>query len=79
MVELQCTYFATNISVNDGIREKKITFWKIEKNSKVTLNKRLCLWYFQAQGQLYISERKTCVFSVWTNVDIKIELIEEDK
>lgn len=48
IVEIKCPYSARDMSVNDGIKEKKITFWKIDKDSKVTLNKRH--WYYQVQG-----------------------------
>lgn len=80
IVEIKCPYSAKGMSVADGIKMKKITFWKIEKNGTVKLDKKHN-WYYQAQGQimLNVTRRKTCIFAVWTDVDLKIEIIEEDK
>ncbi|XP_060803394.1 uncharacterized protein LOC132902430 [Amyelois transitella] len=77
IVEIKCPYAARDLSVDDAIKTKKILFWKISKDGNTVLNKRHD-WFFQAQGQIHIAQRKTCIFAVWTNVDMKIEMIEED-
>lgn len=78
IVELKCPYAARDQSVDDAIEAKKIIFWKKTKNGNTILNKKHD-WFFQAQGQIHIAQRKTCIFAVWTNVDMKIEVIDEDK
>lgn len=78
IVEIKCPYSARGMSINNAIREKKITFWKIEKDGNTNLNKKH-EWYFQAQGQIHITQRNTCIFAVWTDVDMKVEIINEDK
>lgn len=78
IVEIKCPYTARELSVDDAIKAKKNNFWKINKDGNTILNKRHD-WFFQAQGQLHITQRKTCIFAVWTNVDMKIELIDQDK
>lgn len=75
IVEIKCPYSARDMSVEDGIREKKINFWKRDKEGNINRNKNHD-WYFQAQGQLHVRQRKTCIFAVWTEVDMKVELID---
>lgn len=77
IVEIKCLYSAAGMSVDEGIKFKKNTFRK-ESESELTVNKRHD-WYYQAQGQLHITRRSVCIFTVWTDVDMKIEFIERDK
>lgn len=37
------------------------------------------VYYYQVQGQLDVTERKYCIFSVWTTVDVKyVKLLKDD-
>jgi len=77
VVEVKCPYSAFNMSAEEAIQTKKITFWKydpITKEYSVNFN---CPWYFQIQGQLEVTNRKGCIFGVWTglNQPIKTEYI----
>jgi len=77
IVEVKCPYSAFNMPVDEAIKSKKITFWKYnQKNDTFVVNPN-CPWYYQIQGQLEVTNRKGCIFGIWTgaNYSMKIEYI----
>lgn len=88
IVEVKCPYSAFKMSVEDAIRQRKITFWQVERKNKKSnqlpkilgLNKKHH-WYYQVQGQLHITKRKKCFFVVWCgdgHDQMRVEEIERD-
>lgn len=74
IVEIKCPYSAKNISARQAIEEKKITFWA--KTGEINKRHR---WYYQIQGQLFITKRSYCCFAVWTPHGIQHEVIFKDE
>lgn len=78
IIEIKCPSSAKGMTVHDAIVKKKITFWKLfEKKYRVNQNHD---WYFQVQGQLHISNKRSCILAVWTgsNFPLKVEYILRD-
>ena len=79
ILEIKCPSSCSNLSPEEGIQKRKITFWSINKKNKTqTVNKKH-IYYYQIQGQLQITKRKYCLFVVWTPKGTKIEKIERDE
>ncbi|GBP21051.1 hypothetical protein EVAR_11082_1 [Eumeta japonica] len=78
IIEIKCPKSAFCLHPDDAIKEKKIRMWKTIKNN-VVLNKSHD-WYYQVQGQLYITKKDKCLFAVWTGSEhpLKTALIERD-
>lgn len=72
LVEIKCPYSARQMTPEEGIRTKKITFWQ---NNEINKNHK---WYYQVQGQLHITRRSYCIFAVWTPHGLKTETILRD-
>ena len=81
IIEMKCTSSCSNLSLEEGIHTRKITFWSINKKNKTTqsMNKKHVYYYYQIQGQLQITKHKYCLFVVWTPKGTKIERIERDE
>lgn len=45
------------MGLNEAIEQKKVTFWKTNKNGEIEVNKTHN-WFYQIQGQLHITQRK---------------------
>lgn len=80
IIEIKCSVSGKDMNPDDAIRDKKIMYWKCNRNGEIVLNKKHP-FYYQVQGQLNITERAYCYFAVWTgcNHQLKIERIERDK
>jgi len=85
IVEIKCSYSARDLSPEEGILAGKITCWRKEKDSsdsqpKFIFNKSH-KYYYQIQSQLHYSNRKECIFAVYTEKEpfIKIEIIQRDE
>jgi putative phage-type endonuclease len=76
LVEIKCPFSAFNMKIEEAIDRKKINFWNKNDHS---INKKHA-WYYQIQGQLHVTKRKTCILAVWIsgNDNFKIERIEQD-
>lgn len=79
IVEIKCPSSASNMSPNEAIDQKKITFCTrdIYDLNKIKL-KPNHNYFYQIQGQLQITERKYCIFIVWTPKGLAYEKIEKD-
>jgi len=78
LVELKCPFSAANLTPEDGIRQRKITFWKINKSKDIFEINTNHKYYYQLQGQLHVTGRKFGIIAYWTKMGIKYETIERD-
>lgn len=79
IVEVKCPASAENLTPDEGILQKKITFWTLKKSGEIGDINKKHNWYFQVQGQLNVCQKKYCQFGVWTPKGVKIERIERDE
>lgn len=79
IVEIKCPFSAAEITPEEGILTKKITFWQIKKNATIGDYKKKHNYHFQVQGQLHITKRKYCIFCVWTKKGFRTENIVYDE
>lgn len=79
VIEVKCPIAPYNIGINAAIQEGKMHFWRVNKKTGcVEVNKKSD-WFFQAQGQLHICQKETCVLAAWYgNNLIKTEIIQKD-
>ncbi|KAK5643017.1 hypothetical protein RI129_009184 [Pyrocoelia pectoralis] len=73
LLEIKCPYSARDMTPEEGIKQRKITFW--DKNGVINIKHK---WYYQIQGQLHVTRRIYCVFCVWTPHGVKTETIFAD-
>jgi len=78
LIELKCPFSAANITPEEGIHQRKITLWKINKNKEIIGINTNHKYFYQVQGQLHITGRKFGIIAYWTNKGIKYETIERD-
>jgi len=78
LVELKCPLSAANITPEEGIFQRKITLWKINKNKDIIGINTNHKYYYQVQGQLHVTGRRFGIIAYWTNKGIKYETIERD-
>lgn len=78
LVELKCPFSAANLTPEDGIRQKKIKFWKINKNIDIFEINTNHNYYYQLQGQLHVTGRQFGIIAYWTKMGIKYEIIERN-
>jgi len=72
-MEIKCPFSAAEITPEEGILTKKITFWQLQKNGTIGDYKKKHNYHFQVQGQFYVTKRKYCIFCVWPNKDSKLK------
>lgn len=78
LVELKCPFSAADLTLEDGIRQKKITFWKVNISKDIFEINTKHKYYFQLQGQLHVTGREFGFIAYWTKVGIKYEKIKRD-
>ncbi|KAL4091408.1 hypothetical protein QTP88_026104 [Uroleucon formosanum] len=78
LVEIKCPLSAANLTPEEGIRQRKITLWKINKNKEIIGINTHHKYYYQVQGQLHVTERTFGIIAYWTNKGMKYETIEKD-
>lgn len=78
LAEIKCPYSAADMTPEEGIKKKKITCWKTDKNGTALELKKNHKWFYQIQGQLNICQKDYCVFAVWTRKGLKHEIIKRD-
>lgn len=77
IMEVKCPYTLKNLTIEDGIKNKKINY--LQFNEKLEINlKRNHNYYYQIQGQLHLTKKEFCYFMVWSNMSFHIEKIERD-
>lgn len=79
IIEIKCPSSCVNMTPDEAIFSRKVTFWCIDKFKKsiLGLNKKHS-YYYQVQGQLRVTKRQYCLFVLWTPQGIKTERIERD-
>jgi hypothetical protein len=78
LVEIKCPYSAANMTPDEGIINKKIDFWSINKDGSIgSLKKTLVLLSSTRINENYT--KNVCVFAVRTPKGIKTETILFDK
>jgi hypothetical protein len=70
----------SGLTPEDAIKSKKFLFFKQNlKNKQIEVNKRH-KYFFQVQGQLQISNRKYCIFVLWTPLGVYTKkILREDE
>lgn len=77
ILEIKCPYKAQNMKPEDAISKNLIKFATfIDGHFQL---KRTDKYYYQVQGQLYVTGKKVCYFTVWTQLGIVYEIIEPDE
>ncbi|XP_050064899.1 uncharacterized protein LOC126553828 [Aphis gossypii] len=79
IVEVKCPSSAEYLTPEEGIKQKKITFWTLNKSGEIGGINKKHNWYYQVQGQLNVCQKIFCQFAVWSPKGIKIEKIERDE
>lgn len=78
IVEFKCPYAARHVHPIDAMLKKISDIHRIfDKTDDTRLNQRHA-YYFQVQGQLHITQRKFCIFAVWTPLGLKYTIVERD-
>ncbi|XP_028129072.2 uncharacterized protein LOC114325263 isoform X1 [Diabrotica virgifera virgifera] len=77
LVEIKCPYKSQNVTPEEGIRSKLIQCATLENN--VFKLKREDKYYYQVQGQLFVTGRQYCYFVVWTPLGLLYERIIKDE
>uniref|UniRef100_A0A1B6E5X2 Uncharacterized protein n=1 Tax=Clastoptera arizonana TaxID=38151 RepID=A0A1B6E5X2_9HEMI len=62
----------------ETIKARKCTFWTLDKNGEVGDINRNHHFYYQIQGQLRVTRRQFCYFTLWLPKGIKITKIDRD-
>lgn len=73
VVEVKCPYSAKDMTPEDGINKRLITFWR----QNGTINKQHN-WFYQIQGQMHICQVEKGYLGCWTNCGLKVEEICKD-
>ncbi|KAJ8910420.1 hypothetical protein NQ315_013878 [Exocentrus adspersus] len=74
LVEVKCPYSARDLTPDEAIFRRKVTFWK--QNGEINETHK---WFYQIQGQMMVTRRKYCCFAIWTPKGIKQEVIFKDE
>lgn len=78
IVEVKCPSSAKDLSPDDAIQARKVTFWNLTRQKSVGVVNKKHYYYYQVQGQLHVTRRRYCVFCLWTPLGMKIEKIQRD-
>jgi len=65
LLEVKCPYSAKDMTVIEGVEQKKIKFLSVNNSGELQL-KKTDIYYYQVQGQLHVANKQTCYFVVWT-------------
>ncbi|CAH1141268.1 unnamed protein product [Phyllotreta striolata] len=77
LVEIKCPYKAKEVAPDEGIESGLIKYAKLEKGA-LKLNKE-DKYYYQVQGQLFVTGRTYCYFVIWTPKGLLYEKILRDE
>jgi len=78
IVEIKCPYAAGQVSPTDAMLNKIANINRIfDKTDDTRMNQRHA-YYFQVQGQLHITQRNYCIFTMWTPFGLKYTFFERD-
>lgn len=76
IVEVKCPFAGRKEKIQPG---KHFPFLTVDPESNEIVLKMNSKYYFQVQGQLYISKRELCFFVVFTFKDLFVQKIRIDK
>ena len=77
-VEINCPSSAQDLTPDEAIKKRKFTFWAVNKNGEVGEINKNHNFYYQIQGQLRVTNREFCFFTLWTPKGIKIAEVVRD-
>ncbi|KAJ8921167.1 hypothetical protein NQ315_013639 [Exocentrus adspersus] len=77
LVEVKCPYKAKDLTPEEAIATQQIQYATFE-NRKLSL-KRSDRYYYQVQGQLFVTRREFCYFVVWSPKGLVYEKIGKDQ
>lgn len=72
IVEIKCPSSLARMSLQDA--KAKHQFWKFDKNLNNYVINKNHNWYFQAQGQLHVTNRDICMFAIWFGEDMPMDV-----
>lgn len=75
ILEVKCPISCKDLTPEEGILAKKITFWN---NTNLGSINREHNYFYQIQGQLHVTKRKFCYFVLWTPTGIRWEKVTRD-
>ncbi|KAL0852581.1 hypothetical protein ABMA27_016931 [Loxostege sticticalis] len=74
IVEIKCPSSLFGINPDTAIETKKLKCFKLNSASQVVINQNH-EWYYQVQGQLHITKKDVCLFSVWTGPEFPVKVV----
>lgn len=77
-VEIKCPSSAKDMTPDEAIQKRKCTFWTVSKDGTIGEISKKHNFYYQVQGQLQVTKRETCIFTLWTPKGIKCVRIKRD-
>lgn len=77
IVEVKCPYQYRDSSMMENIKHSKNYILVADSEGNVTINKNHA-YYWQIQGQLYITKRNVCHLVVWTPKELFIVEVEKE-
>lgn len=77
LVEIKCPYKARNVCPEDAIAQKLVQFATFDDG--IFRLKRTNNYYFQVQGQLFVTGKQFCYFIVWSPHGLLYEKIARDE
>ncbi|XP_076656358.1 uncharacterized protein LOC143361003 [Halictus rubicundus] len=79
IVEIKCPKTAENISPEEAIKTVPAVRKIFVDDAGTAMNKNNC-YFYQVQGQLHITQKKYCLFCVWTRKGlISLKIYRDDK
>ena len=79
LVEIKCPSSCAEMTPEDCIKAKKFSFFIFKPDTKsIEINKKH-KYYYQVQGQMRISDRKFCLFVLWTPLGVYVHKILRDE
>ncbi|XP_076237868.1 uncharacterized protein LOC143181370 [Calliopsis andreniformis] len=77
IVEIKCPKTAENLSPEEAIKTVA-TVWRIFQDEMGTAMNKNHHYYYQVHGELHITDRKYCLFCLWTRRGFKCRRIDKD-
>jgi len=65
LLEIKCPYNSKDLTILEGVEQKKIKFLSANNSGELQL-KKTDIYYYQVQGQLHVANKQNCYFVVWT-------------
>ncbi|CAD6216492.1 GSCOCG00011337001-RA-CDS, partial [Cotesia congregata] len=77
IVEIKCLASIRHLSPDEALKIDNKNIKTIFNKNKTSLNKNHH-YYYQVQGQLHITNKKYCYFTIWIPYGVKYNLVEKD-